>query len=102
MRLNKQHEQIVLALQKKNEEQGRMIVAYNQERLARLQADTEAQPQSIALPDEPTTEITLPDKPSTAIAQLETTDQQTHKDKGEDELFIKGTFGTLVKLSRHM
>ena len=66
-----------------------MIAAYNQERLARLQADTETQQQSIALPDKPTTEITLPDKPTTAIAQPETTDQQTHKDKGEDELFTK-------------
>lgn len=92
VRLNNQHEDTVRTLQeykKRNEEQCRTIVLYNQWRLGRPQLPT------ISLPDRPTTaqRNTLLDQPTTAIEQAPT-QQETMN------CLLKGTFGTLPKLSR--
>ena len=77
-------------INRKNEEQGRIISMYNQERLTRPQQPL----QETTLPCRPTTaKVALLDPTTTADIQVPRQKQtitNTDTDKGEDELHTKG------------
>ena len=70
-------------MKKRNEEQGRMIVMYNEERLDMPKSATTAQPQVIALLDGPTTAT------EQTVTPTKATDQRDDREQVEDEFYTK-------------